>query len=167
MKKQFGLLTILILSGLNMQSQYALPEKGKQLNAGVGLSTWGIPVFLGMDFGVDTDISAGFEFSYRNFNQHYYGKKYSSSILGFSGNGNYHLNGITNIPTQYDVYAGLNVGFYVWNSSGDYPGSQSSGIGIGAQIGARYYFNDKTAVNIEFGGGNAFSGGKIGLSFKL
>ncbi len=150
-----------------MQSQYALPEKGKQLNAGVGLSTWGIPIYVGMDFGIDTDISAGFEFSYRNYSQRYFGRKYSSNIIGFSGNANYHFNGITDIPTQWDVYAGLNLGFYVWSTAGDYPGSQSSGLGIGAQLGGRYYFNDKTALNLELGGGNAFSGGKIGLTFKL
>jgi hypothetical protein len=43
----------------------------------------------------------------------------------------------------------------------------SAQVGIGAQVGGRYYFTDKFGVNVEIGGGNAFSGGKIGVSIKL
>jgi len=48
-----------------------------------------------------------------------------------------------------------------------YPGSHTSGLGIGAQVGGRYYFSDNVGINIEFGGGNAFSGGKVGISILL
>jgi hypothetical protein len=40
-------------------------------------------------------------------------------------------------------------------------------VGLGAQIGGRYYLSDKVGLNLEFGGGNAFSGGKFGVSIKL
>jgi len=40
-------------------------------------------------------------------------------------------------------------------------------LGIGGQIGGRYYFTEKFGVNLEFGGGNAYSGGKLGISIKL
>jgi len=40
-------------------------------------------------------------------------------------------------------------------------------LGLGAQVGGRYYISNKVALNLEFGGGNAFSGGKFGLTFKL
>lgn len=62
---------------------------------------------------------------------------------------------------------GLNLGFYVWSSPDAYQGSHSSGLGIGAQIGGRYYFTNKVGLNFEFGGGNAFSGGKVGVTIKL
>ena len=42
-----------------------------------------------------------------------------------------------------------------------------SGLGIGGQVGGRYYFNDKVGINLEFGGGNAFGGGKVGVSVRL
>jgi len=84
-----------------------------------------------------------------------------------SANGNYHFNSLLDIPNNWDFYAGLNLGFYIWNSSDDYPGSNTSGLGLGAQVGGRYYFNDKLGVNLEFGGGNAFSGGKVGVSVRL
>jgi outer membrane immunogenic protein len=49
----------------------------------------------------------------------------------------------------------------------DYPGSHTSGVGLGAQLGGRYYFSDKFGINLEVGGGNAFSGGKFGISVKF
>jgi hypothetical protein len=65
---------------------------------------------------------------------------------------------ILNISSLWDFYAGLNLGFYNWNSPNDYEGSHNSGLGLGAQIGGRYFFNNKVGINLEFGGGNAFSG---------
>jgi len=72
-----------------------------------------------------------------------------------------------NIPSPWDFYAGLNLGFYSWNSPRDYEGSHTSGLGLGGQIGGRYYFSNKVGINLEFGGGNAFSGGKFGLTIKI
>ena len=115
-------------------------EKGKaQLNAGVGLSSWGIPVYVGLDYGVHKDITIGAEVSYRSYNDNYANNKYSHSIIGISGNGNYHFNSVLSIPTKWDLYAGLNIGYYVWNSSSNYPGNNTSGLGLGAQLGGRYW----------------------------
>jgi outer membrane immunogenic protein len=61
----------------------------------------------------------------------------------------------------------LNVGFYDWNTPNDYHGDHTSGLGIGAQVGGRYFFTNKVGLNFELGGGNEFSGGKIGLTIKL
>ncbi len=85
----------------------------------------------------------------------------------FSFNGNYHFNTLLKIPRSWDLYAGLNLGFYVWNSSRDYPGNRASGLGLGAQVGARYFLSNKVGLNLELGGGNAFSGGKFGVTIKL
>lgn len=143
-------------------------QKGKaQFNAGVGLSSWGVPVYLGLDFGVHPDITVGGELSYRGYDERINDVKYGHSVVGISGNGNYHFNRVLNIPSNWDLYAGLNVGFYIWDSANDYPGSHTSGLGLGAQLGGRYYFSDGIGVNLEFGGGNAFSGGKIGISILL
>jgi hypothetical protein len=130
----------------------------------VGFSGWGIPLYLGMDFGVSPDITLGMEASFRSYNQKFTGTKYNSSIIGFSGNGNYHFNRVLEILSNWDFYAGLNIGFYFWSSPSDYPGDGSSGVGIGGQIGGRYFINDNFGLNLEFGGGNAFSGGKFGIT---
>ena len=85
-------------------------------------------------------------------------EKYKSSIFGLSGNANYHFNTILEIPSNWDFYAGLNIGYFFWATSDDYPGTESSGLGLGAQIGGRYFFSRNFGLNLEFGGGNAFSG---------
>jgi hypothetical protein len=168
MKTKIILTTIVLFmfSGFAF-SQSPLPVGKAQLNLGVGFSSWGVPFYVGIDYSVHKDITIGGEFSYRSYNDDWDNHKYHHNVMGFSGNGNYHFNSLLDIPQNWDFYAGLNVGFYVWSSPEDYDGDNTSGLGFGAQIGGRYYFNDKVGINLEFGGGNAFSSGKIGLSIKL
>lgn len=171
MKTIFALtLSTLLIAGWNVASaQYALPKGRTQLNAGLGLSSWGVPVYVGFDAGVHRDISVGGELSFRSYHDHYKGNdfRYQHSIIGISANGNYHFNTLMEIPENWDFYAGLNLGFYFWNSDDDYPGDGSSGLGLGAQVGGRYYFNDRWGINLEVGTASAFSGGKFGVTYKL
>ncbi|MDO9511227.1 MAG: hypothetical protein Q7J34_05680 [Bacteroidales bacterium] len=164
MKKSLFLFAfaLIFISGTAF-SQSPLPVGKTQLNLGVGLSEWGVPFYIGLDFGVIKDITMGVEVSYRSYND----KHYNHNIMGFSGNGNYHFNSLLNIPSRWDFYAGLNLGFYVWSSPDAYSGNHSSGLGLGGQIGGRYFLTNKVALNLEFGGGNAFSGGKFGLTIKI
>lgn len=157
---------LLTISGFSF-SQSPLPIGRNQFNAGLGLSGWGVPVYIGFDHSVHKDITIGGELSYRSYQENWNSSKYNHSIMGVSGNGNYHFNSLLNIPQNWDFYAGLNLGFYVWSSPDTYDGNNSSGLGMGAQIGGRYYFSDNIGLNIEFGGGNAFSEGKFGITIKL
>ncbi len=166
MKKYLLSLSVILFS-LPVFAQSPIAKGGTQLNTGIGLSSWGVPVYMGLDFGVHPDITLGGEFSYRGYRDKYAGYYYDHNVIGISGNGNYHFNRILEIPGNWDFYAGLNLGFYIWNSPDDYQGSHSSGLGLGAQIGVRYFLSDKVGLNLEFGGGNAFSDGKFGLTFKL
>ncbi|HRP01972.1 MAG TPA: outer membrane beta-barrel protein [Candidatus Kapabacteria bacterium] len=138
-----------------------------QLNAGLGMSSWGIPIYVGLDYGVENNITVGGEISFRSYDDDWKNRSYKHSIIGISGNFNYHFNEIMKLNPKWDIYAGINVGFYIWTSDNDYHGDRTSGLGLGAQVGARYYFSNKFGLNLEFGGGNAFSGGKIGISLKL
>lgn len=147
--------------------QYALPQGAAQLNAGVGLSSWGIPIYVGFDYGAGKDVSVGGEVSFRSYHDDWKNKRYNHGIIGISGNVNFHFNSAFRIPRNWDFYAGLNLGFYMWNSDSGYEGDHVSGIGLGAQVGGRYYFSNSFGVNLEFGGGNAFSGGKFGITAKL
>lgn len=166
MKKQI-LIIALLLSTSAIFAQGPIQKGQSQINVGVGFSSWGVPLYLGFDYGVHSNITLGAEVSYRGYNDNEDNDKYHHSIIGFSGNANYHFNNVLNIPSPWDVYAGLNLGFYSWSSPKNYGGSHSSGLGVGAQIGARYYFSNSVGINLEFGGGNAFGGGKIGLTIKL
>ncbi|MCB5262416.1 MAG: porin family protein [Candidatus Cloacimonetes bacterium] len=170
MKKTL-LTVVLFIAVVAIFAQNPVAKSQAQINAGVGLSSWGIPVYLGLDYGIHKDVTMGAELSYRSYRDDDWDDKdshhYDHSVTGISGNVNYHFSHILNIPRNWDFYAGLNVGYYIWNSSKYYHGDHSSGLGLGAQIGGRYYFNNSIGVNLELGGGNAFNGGKLGLSFKL
>lgn len=138
-----------------------------QLNLGVGLSDAGIPVYLGVDYCVLRDLTIGAEASYRAYNEHWENNYYNHNIIGLSGNANYHFNSLFRMSNRWNLYAGANVGFYVWTAPDGYTGNHSSGLGFGGQIGARYYVTNSLGLNLEFGGGNAFNGGKLGISFRL
>jgi outer membrane immunogenic protein len=171
MKHAYLFITLFLVSISTLFAQNPIAKGQSQFNLGVGFSSWGIPIYIGLDHGVHKDITIGGEFSFRSYNDGYYNRnrdyRYNQSIFGVSGNANYHFNSVLNIPPTWDFYAGLNIGFYHWSRRNDYPGRYNSGLGLGAQIGGRYYFTDRFGLNLEFGGGNAFSGGKFGISLKL
>lgn len=63
-----------------------------QLNAGTGISGWGIPVYVGLDYGVTNEITVGAELSYRHDSTTYdfgrieigpYGRISGEKITGF------------------------------------------------------------------------------------
>ncbi len=173
-KHCFFVACFLLFSPLLM-AQYALPKGKAQLNGGVGLSSWGLPFYVGVDVGVHPDISVGGELSFRTYNEtwRHRGSTYNfrRSVVGVAGNFNYHFNSLLDIDREWDVYAGINIGFYSWSEPRGnnfvYDGRYNSGLGVGGQVGARYYFSKKAAFNLELGGGNAFAGGKFGLSILL
>ncbi len=166
MKKIFLTIALLLTFGISY-SQYALPKNKLQLNAGFGFSGWGIPIYASIDYGIHKDISIGGEISFRSYNEYWYSDYYNRTIIGLLSNCNYHFNSILNAPNEIDLYAGLNIGFYVWSSAHNYHGNSNSGLGIGAQMGGRYYFSSKFAGNLELCLGNSVSGAKIGLTIKL
>lgn len=168
MKKLSIILLLSVFVVITANAQNSTDRGNTQLNAGVGFSGWGIPVYVGLDFGVRHDITVGVEGSFRSYNQNYTGTRYNSSIMGFSGNANYHFNRILEIPRNWDFYAGLNLGFYFWSSPNNYPGTGASGVGLGAQIGGRYFFSNAFGINLEVGGNNAWNGGgKFGITYRF
>lgn len=112
-------------------------------------------------------LAMGFNVSYRSYNHRWSADDYRLSVLGFFANGNYHFNTLLDIPQEWDLYAGLSLGFVSVSSPSAYKGGTVSGLGLDLQIGGRYYWNDRWGVNLEFGGGNAASGARIGLSYIL
>jgi outer membrane immunogenic protein len=166
MKKLFLAAALALASGFAF-SQSPLPVGKAQLNLGLGLSAWGVPIYAGIDYGIHKDITIGGEFAYRSYSENFRDISYSHNIISILANGNYHFNTVLNIPDKWDFYAGLNLGFYDWSSPGGYTGSHSSGLGLGAQIGGRYYLSNKVGLNLEFGGGNVVSDGKIGVTIKF
>jgi len=173
--KKIVVLASLLCFSIVSYSQSPIGKNGKQFNAGLGLTGSGVPVYIGLDFGVHPDITLGVEMSYKSYNDDYsywdgHNNVHASAhhnIIGLSGNMNYHFNTILEIPRNWDLYAGLNVGYWVWTSPNNYSGSGNSGLGLGLQIGGRYYFNNKIGINLEIGGPMSGAGGKIGVSIKI
>ncbi len=143
------------------------------LNAGIGISGWGVPVYVGVDFPVHEAITVGFHLSYQTDNERFLGEGWKHTIIGISGRSDYHFNDLLDLPEEWDLYAGLSLGYYVWNTKykGDfdinYGGTGAGGLGFTAQLGGRYFFTEKLAANLELGGGNVISGAKIGISILL
>jgi hypothetical protein len=169
--KKLTLLCVLIFTITAFSfAQGTLGKGGKQLNAGFGFSSWGTPIYVGMDFGIDESITIGPKLSYRNYSYSTGFGDVSQSLTVVSFNGNYHFNKLANLPKQWDLYAGLTLGYYMWSDAKingvKYSGGKGSGLGLDLQIGGRYFFNDKFGVNLELGGGTG-SGGSLGITYKF
>lgn len=163
--------SVLALVGATTMNAQRIQKGEKQLNAGVILvGNMGVPVYAGFDYGVHQDVTVGGEVSYAGYT--YVNAKASS--FGIAFNSNYHFNTLLNVPNKWDLYAGLNLGYSSFSYSvpdGDTfnsTGALSSGVNIGAQIGARYYFTNNLGANLQFAGGSLYNAGaRIGISYKL
>ena len=164
---------IVSLCALFVSTQYVnaqsspVDKGGMMVNAGLGLSNWGIPVYGSLDYGVHENITVGGQADFRSYTERRGGVRYGHQILCFSGNVNFHFNALLELPEEINLYGGANAGFYVWNSPSGYSGSRASGLGIGLQLGGRYFFKERWAANLEFGGTQAFGSGKIGITYLL
>lgn len=184
--KKFLFLAGLFMAALTASAQADLGKGNLQLNAGTGISGWGIPVYVGLDYGVTDEITVGGELSYRYDTSSYairanfgrFGEYRSDKItyrhhtFGVFTNGNYHFNRLLRLPRQLDLYAGASLGFFfgsVTSSEGNikYTGDDYSGFSAALQTGARYFFTDNFGVNLELSGGVLTSGLKAGITYKF
>lgn len=154
--KKFTLLLIFVASGLFASAQGAAPlSKGEQqMNFGISFDGQGIPLYFGMDWAVHNDITVGGMAAFNLDGLDY---------LNLAARGDYHFNRLLNIPSDWDFYAGANLGFRLGFS--DYNGDD--GLDLGAQIGGRWFWSDKWGLMLEGGGGQLGSGGRIGLTMKM
>ncbi len=139
-------------SASESKAQSPIGKGGKQLNFGFGLYSASLPMYAGMDFGVHEDITVGPQA----------GVDLRLDYLALSGRASYHFNSLIGIPRDWDFYAGLNLGFVAGLGN-----DRFSGLDLALHIGGRYYWNSSWGVNLEFGGGNNISGGRVGLSKRF
>ena len=116
--KKFLFLAGLFMAAVTASAQADLGKGNLQLNAGTGISGWGIPVYVGLDYGVTDEITVGGELSYRYDTSSYairanfgrFGEYRSDKItyrhhtFGVFTNGNYHFNRLLRLPRQLDLY---------------------------------------------------------------
>jgi len=135
------------------QGQAPLSKGQKQMNFGLGLDQGGLPVYFGMDWAVHNDITVGGTLSTNLDGFHW---------LRVAGKGDYHFNRIIGIPSNFDFYAGVGVGFNIYFNSID----GTSGLHADLHVGGRWFWSDKWGLNLELGGGSGF-GGLLGLTMKM
>lgn len=170
LKKAF---LLVLISGFSYvtQAQGFQPGEGfKQVNFGVGVSTWGVPIYAGMDFGVSDKITIGPRISYRSYGEDFGPYDFNYSIFNLSFRGDYHFSGhLVDIPEELDLYGGLSLGYSIWSDNYDGPGDhdlESSRVYLALQAGVRYYFSPNWAANLEVSGGS-ISGLEIGVSYRF
>ncbi|EGD34453.1 hypothetical protein HMPREF9071_0899 [Capnocytophaga sp. oral taxon 338 str. F0234] len=171
--KKLLVLASIFLAISSASAQAALDRGGVQLNGGFGFTGWGIPVYVGADFGVTDQISVGGELFYRT--DKVAGVRYNN--FGVLANANYHLGELLRFPSPLDVYGGMSLGYYNWDN--DYKGNRywdyeyDSGLGVRLQTGARYFFTDNFGVNaeifVEHNTGNTITSGglKMGVTYQF
>lgn len=180
------LLCLLCFISSNTMAQGFAPKNGfQQLNFGLEFEGYGIPVYAGMDFGVGSFITIGPRILFEtNGSKHYtfnkngqrIGLNYRSTafIPGFRGDYHFsgHIDGMTN---KLDLYGGLTLGVGFYKTKREelgpdgeiktYPNSYSD-TELWGQLGARYYFNQNWAAQLEF---NTLAGGDgaLGVSYRF
>lgn len=73
----------------------------------------------------------------------------------------YYFDRLFDLPAAWDVYLGGNGGWRIINNH-----DNADDFDFGAQLGARWHWNEKWALNFEFGGGTSVDGG-IGVTMQL
>lgn len=167
-------------------AQNPLAKGQFQLNAGTGFSEWGIPVYVGLEYGIHKDVSIGVETSFRRYYDEYYfandKHKYTHTGFAIGTFGNYHFNSLLKIPKKFDFYAGANITYFSWQNDYKYYGNDNglgndywknyygyeakSAVELGIQVGGRYFFTKSFGLNAEVGTG-AVTGLKAGITYKF
>ena len=136
-----ALFTILGTGISNAQSYSGLGDQ----KISIGFVPWGYGTGVtGLyDYGLSDLISigAGGEF--------YFGGKEKDSDFYVFGRLNAHLGELLSLPSNIDLYPGVDVGF-------------TDGLGIGGHLGFKYFFTNNIGAFIEAG-----SRGSLGITIKL
>jgi outer membrane immunogenic protein len=175
MNKQFQLVVLALLLPILVMSQgeQCFKVGDQQVNFGLGFSTVGVPVYGNFEVAIHPDITVGGQLSFAYYSEKSQGYTYRTTEFTMVGFGNYHFNTLLQVPSNWDTYAGLNLGYSFRNTTSDVPDGtldaydyKSNGLFLGIQIGGRYFWNSNWALNFELGGGTAF-GGKIGVTYRI
>lgn len=166
-----GLLTLIDNSG-TAQVQLQSGGRWDLINAGLGMSTRGLPVFVGIEQTVDEHISAGLIASFQSDRESGAAGTWNHQYFGVGLQGQYHFTEIAQPP--WDFFAGLTLGYYAhrytWAGAGPVPGNYGGnaigGLQLGGHLGGRYTYKNTTFL-AQLDGGSLFSGFLVGLSFPL
>ena len=147
MKKLILVCTLFLAA--SMVNAQAWNGKGDQkIQIGLSGLGYGSGIVGTYDYGLSKLISIG---AGANIFFSHNDSKYENDHFGVFGRLNVHLQQPLGLPSQWDIYPGIDLG--VLGKGGTY---------IGAHIGARYFFNKNVGIYLEAG-----NNGSIGVSFNL
>lgn len=165
-----------------LQASCQSPDR-TYINAGVGISGYGIPVQLQVEIPIADNQSIGVSGSFRTYRESYYffnTLEWRHTVIGIHGSYQYYLDEHLSeyISDEWDFFAGGQIAYYIVNTryTGTdygtvytYSGSSIGNVGVGALIGARYHIPSKN--NLCFwgvlSGGLYASGLRAGLSIGI
>lgn len=171
-----GLLLFLLASGFQQEVQGQVQlnsgDRYDLLHAGLGLSTRGLPVYVGVEQTLDKHLSAALMASFQSYGENGTAGSWTHQYFGLGLQGNYHF--VELDVKDLDLFAGLTLGWYahrykwagVGVAPGNYGGNALGGFQLAGQIGARYALDDWTLM-AQLNGGLLLSGFMVGLSFPL
>ncbi|MDA3867045.1 MAG: outer membrane beta-barrel protein [Salinivirgaceae bacterium] len=158
-------------AGNEFSSGNRVPVRGNSfVNFGIGASSWGVPIYAGMEWMVNNEISLGGQVSFRSQSETIAGSSYQHNAFSLAARGNYYFNHLLKIDPPFLVYAGASLGFVSVSTSTRfsdgvaYDGSRGTGTFFGIHTGGAYFFNKHWAVNAELGFGNVI-GLKMGAIY--
>lgn len=178
---------VLSITAASAQTTGFAPGKGyKQINFGIELQGYGIPIYAGMDFGVGEFITIGpriiFETQGETIKDTWGGvdvvttSRTTIAIPSFRGD--YHFSGhINGLPEELDIYGGLTLGFVMYRSSYEvtWDGEVQENLSeapspsvnpkLWGQLGARYFFAENWGVQLEFT--SYGTDGAVGMTYRF
>ncbi|MFY1048004.1 DUF6646 family protein [Chryseobacterium sp. GP-SGM7] len=138
---------LMMFLGATVSAQ-AYTGKGDQ-KVNLGLNAWGYGTGISAtyDYGLNQLISVGA--GGNAYFDNYKDNNKDNRVFIF-GRVNFHLREALQLPEQLDIYPGVDLGVL------------GRDFGIGAHIGARYFFTDKVGFFAEVG-----NNGSLGVSFNF
>ena len=138
---------MLFFAGIATNAQAYTGKGDQKVNAGLNAWGYGTGIAATYDYGLNKLISVGaggniYFDNYRDNNK-------DNRVFVF-GRVNFHLRETLDLPQQLDIYPGVDLGVL------------GRDFGIGAHVGARYFFTDSIGVFAEVG-----NNGSLGVSFNF
>jgi len=138
---------LMLFMGAAVSAQAYTGKGDQKVNLGLNAWGYGTGITATYDYGLNQLISIGA--GGNAYFDNYRDNDKDNRVFIF-GRVNFHLREALELPEQLDIYPGVDLGVL------------GRDFGIGAHIGARYFFTDKFGVFAEVG-----NNGSLGVSFNF
>ena len=175
------ILIVIVITVASAQTEFmdhggstALQKGHFQVNLGSGYTNWGVPIYGGVDYAFNEDITLGGFVSYSSYSENWFNASWKHEVLSAFGSINMHVNRLLQFDEDVDLYGGISLGFSSFSTKASdnsnpaltYSGDKNSGLLFAIQAGGRYYFTDNLGAIGEVLVGNMV-GLRVGLTYRI